>query len=329
VSEAPWDAVRGARELARIVRELHVEVAGRCVEALEALGTHLAARSGLSLALDDFLPTADARAAVEVAESESSRVLADYFDGSITDGERYNKQVSAWLDASALAQRFVRSGATARDPLATYVAAQREPVPPEVLRSMRGAIQASPARDMVTHMTGTLGTGLGVHEYFVRAAEARCVTLTTAERQHQASEMLADLDAAIGDVEIVAIDCGTTRGVRIYATAFDDAGSLAVQIAGSVAAEDVRDRAGAVLVPAGTPLTPALARHIEAAQIAWVVVRDVRTCAAIGGVCSRCFGLSPEDALWTCVGDPVGARAAAAIATAVSHQPLSGNFFIC
>lgn len=328
-AEAPWDAARGARELARIVRELHIEVAGRCVEALEALGTHLAARSGLSLAIDDFLPPAEARAVVEAAECDSARVLADYFDGSITDGERHNKEVSAWLDASALAQRFARSGAPARDPLAAYAAAQPEPVPPEVLRSMRGAIQVSPVRDLVTHMTGTLGAGLGVHEYFVRAAEARFVTLTTAERHRQASELLADLDAAIGDIEIVAIDCGTTRGARVYATAFDDAGSLAAQIAGSVAAEDVRDRTGAVLAPAGTPLTLALTQRIEAARIASVVVRDVRTCAAIGGVCARCFGLSPEEALWTSVGDPVGARAAAVIAAAVSHQPLHGSYFIC
>src|SRR5262249_20348117 len=67
VAEAPWDAVRGAREVARIVRELHVEIAARSVQALEALGTHVAARSGLSLAIDDLLPPAAARAVVDGA----------------------------------------------------------------------------------------------------------------------------------------------------------------------------------------------------------------------------------------------------------------------
>ena len=194
---------------------------------------------------------------------------------------------------------------------------------------MRGVIWGRVGASVATHMTGTLGHGIGGHEYFVRAAEARCSTVRAAERRRLTSELFADLDAAIGDVEIVAIDCGTRHGVRIHAAAFDDAGSLAALIAGRVAAEDVRDGAGTMLAPAGTALTPALARRIEAARIGCVTVRDVRMCAAVGGVCSRCFGLSPEDALWTCVGDSVGVRAAAAIATAVSRQRLCGMFHIC
>jgi hypothetical protein len=70
VTETPWDAARGTCEVARIVRELHVEIAGRCVEALEFLGRYVAGRSGLSLALDDFLPPAAAREPIEEAHRE-------------------------------------------------------------------------------------------------------------------------------------------------------------------------------------------------------------------------------------------------------------------
>jgi hypothetical protein len=96
-----------------------------------------------------------------------------------------------------------------------------------------------------------------------------------------------------------------------------------------VTAEDVCDRAGTLIAPAGTLLVPAFARRIEAAQIASVLLRDVRTCEGVGGVCSRCFGLAPEDALWTCVGDDVGARAALAIATVASQLPARRIYHIC
>ena len=68
-----------------------------------------------------------------------------------------------------------------------------------------------------------------------------------------------------------------------------------------------------------TPLSPtnvALdASELEAAHVAWVVVRDVSTCESAGeGVCAKCFGLDPDDATWLADGDAIGTRAATAIA---------------
>lgn len=330
-ADAPWDAARGARELARIIRELHVEIAGRCVEALETLGQRIAARSGLSLAQGDFLPPAGARAAIDEAHRDAARIADDCFAGRISDAERFHDQCDTWSHARAIVELEARRDAPEHDPLAACAASQREPVQPEVLRSPRGTIRVPFGDHVVMHMAGTLGDGLGTHEYFVRTVEARRTTLDAAARQQIARALLADLDAAIGDIEIVAVDCGTTRGVEVCATVFeeDEPGSLADKLAGAVAAEDVRDRAGAVIARAGAVLSPELARRIEAARIAAVVLRDVRTCEASGGVCAWCFGLAPEDALWTCAGDPVGARAAATIATAASRIALGRIYHIC
>jgi DNA-directed RNA polymerase subunit beta' len=331
VTETPWDAVRGAREIARIVRELHVEIAGRCVEALEVLGRYVAGRSGLSLALDDFLLPTAARAPLEDAHRAWAHWENEYREGLITDGERLNRQFDTWSQAGFAARSYARRHAPERDPLAACAASQREPALPEVVRSPRCVIHVPFGEGLVTHLTGTLGEGIGTHEYFVRSVEARRNALTVAERQQLALEMFADLDAAIGDVEVVALDCGTSRGVPVRAIVYaeDEVGSLAAKIAGSVLAEDARDRDGALLVPAGAVLAPVLARRIEAARIASVVLRDVRTCEAVGGVCARCFGLAPEDGLWTCVGDDVGARAAAVIAREASRLPPRRIYHIC
>jgi len=331
VADLPWEAVRGARELTKIVRELHVEIAGRCVEALETLGQHVAARSGLSLALDDFLPPPGARAAIDEGRNNAARIESDCVEGRFTDGERFNRQCEAWAHACALAQIEARRHAPERDPLVACAASQRDPIRPEILRSPRGTISVPFGEYLVMHMTGTLGEGLKTHEYFVRAVETRRTTLDAAARQQIARDLFADLDAAIGDVEIVALDCGTRHGVRVRAILFegDEPGSLAAKLSGAVIAEDVRDRTGAVIACAGAVLEPVLARRLEETRVASLVLRDVRTCEAVGGVCARCFGLAPEDALWTSIGDAVGARAAGAIASAASRLAVRRVYHIC
>jgi DNA-directed RNA polymerase subunit beta' len=331
IADAPWDAGRGERALAKIVRELHVEIAGRCVDALETLGRRFAERSGLSVALDDFVPPAAIGRVVDVALAAAMALERDFCAGEISDAERLDCQLATWAEACARAQIAARAAAPAHDPLAACAASQRAPVAPEVLRAPRGTIEVPFGDTHVMNMTGTLGGGLGVHEYFVRAVEARHATCEAAARLDLARALFADLDAAIGEVEIVAHDCGTARGVRIEALVLDASGERALidKLTGAVVAEAACDARGGVVAAAGAVLTPALAHQIAAARIAAVVVRDVRTCEAVGGVCARCFGLAPDDALWPSVGDPVGGRAAVAIAHAASQLAPRRFFHIC
>lgn len=329
VSDAPWDAARGARAIDRIVREYHVEIAARCAMALDQLGLYVAERSGLSLAADDFMPPREARAAIEEARTRALELEQMYTDGLITDSERFNRDVDTWSHAAELARLEARRQAPERDPLAVCAASLPESPRPDAIRSPRGTIYVGPG--WATGMTGTLGGGLDGHEYFVRATEARHGLLTTSERRWLAYELARDIDAVIGDLAIVAVDCGTARGMRVRAFEYEGyvPGSLAARIEGCVAAEDVHDRDGTLLAATGTLLVPALARRIEEGHVTSVVVRDVRSCEAEDGVCARCFGLAPEDALWTCIGDGVGARAAAAIGAAVGRLARRRIFHIC
>jgi DNA-directed RNA polymerase subunit beta' len=180
-------------------------------------------------------------------------------------------------------------------------------------------------------MIGTPARGWSTHEYFLTCAEARREVVAAGERDRDVARLFRDLFTVLGDLEIVAVDCGTARGLRVRRRPDgDDArGSLARRIDGFVIAEAVVDRTGEVIATAGTLITPALAQRIEGAQVVSVMVRDVRACEARGGVCARCFGLAPEDAIWTSVGDGVGARACEAIAEAARRLPKDLVFHIC
>ena len=330
VADAPWDARRGARAIARITRELHVEVAARAVAALEQLGCLVAERSGFSLALADFEPPVEAEAVIAAAREEAAGVEREYHEGEITDGERYSRVYDIWARAAALARVEASKHAPDRDPLAACAASYPDTPSPECLRSIRGVIPNASGWEW-SGMVGTLAHGSNPHEYFLTCAEARHKTLDTLERDRKAARLFRDLFAVLGDLEIVAIDCGTARGVRARRPPYgaDARASLARRIEGCVTADAVADRDGEVIAPPGTLITPVLARRIEAAGVASVQVRDVRTCDARGGVCARCFGLVPEDAIWASVGDDVGARASEAIGAAALRLPSARVFHIC
>jgi hypothetical protein len=319
VSDAPWHAARGARVIERIVRELHIAIATRCAAALDQLGGFVAERSGLSLASDDFLPPSEAREVVREACARTADIERMYEEGLITDGERFNRTVDTWAHAAELGRLEARRRAPQRDPLAACAASLFDSATPDAMRSLRGVIVVGSR--WATGMVGTVADGIDVHEFFIRAAAARNDVLDAAERKRRAYELARDVDAVIGTLEIVAVDCGTARGIRVRALEYDEhtVGSLALRIENQLTAEDVHDRNGVLLAAAGTLLVPALARRIEQALVTSVVLRDVRTCGALDGVCARCFGLGPEDALWTCVGDRIGARAAAAIGGGVAQ----------
>jgi DNA-directed RNA polymerase subunit beta' len=330
-ADAPWDAARGTHVIARITRELHVELAARAVAALEQLGRFVADRSGFSLALADFEPPPEADAVIAEARGAAAAVEREYLEGQITDGERYHRVLDIWFAAAARLRVEARKCAPELDPLAACAASCPETPQPECLRSIRGVIPtASGWGELAAGMVGTLARGASAHQYFLACAEARRAALDARERAREAALLFRDLFAVLGDLEIVAIDCGTERGVRVRGLPSDDRpGSLAHLVEGRVTAETVVDRAGEVIAPAGALITPALARRIEAARVASVVIRDVRACDARGGVCARCLGLAPEDAIWPTIGDDIGARASAAIAAAAQRLARDQVFHIC
>jgi DNA-directed RNA polymerase subunit beta' len=327
-ADAPWDAQRGVAVLAQITRELHVELAARSVAALEQLGRYVADRSGFSLTIDDFAAPRELDEILAAVAARTSEANQDYEDGMCTDGERVNRISSIWRQAADAVRIDARKQAPDLDPLAACAASAPGTPSPEELRSFRGVRE--PPRDITPGQTGTFAGGFGCHEYFLSCAEARAATTRTRARVDQAELLLRDLLAVLGDVEIIANDCGTPRGMPVRALELPGGpASLAAILEGRVTAAPVATVTGEPLATANQLITPALARRIAAAQLPSVQLRDVRTCDATGGVCARCFGLAPEDAIWPTVGDDVGARAAEAITAAAVALPTTSPFFIC
>jgi DNA-directed RNA polymerase subunit beta' len=316
----PWTRAYATEVLARITRELHVELAARAAAALERLGSFVAERSGISLCADDFAPPPGRDALVTETLVRIAAQQRRYNDGRITDGERFNLTLDLWEAATAHGRALVeRHARGVHHPLAAFTAALGDATLPTRLCAADG-VQTSPRGEIyeapVRHAPGD---GFTPHEWVMLAAKARNEALAQLERDRVAVSLLHDLHMVLADTRVVADDCATRGSMQLRRDTLaeeDGEPTLGARAEGRVLAEDVSDRDGAMLACAGAVVTPARARALDTAAVAVVRVRDVRRCEATGGVCVRCLGRDPDDATTPVLGDAVGARAAFAIARA-------------
>ena len=70
------------------------------LDSLKNLGFTYATRSGLSIGIDDLIIPKEKAPLVAKARDEVIKVESQYLEGAITNGERYNKVIAIWSEAT-------------------------------------------------------------------------------------------------------------------------------------------------------------------------------------------------------------------------------------
>src|SRR3970282_1002057 len=70
------------------------------LDSLKNLGFAYATRSGISIGIDDLIIPKEKAALVTAARDEVIKVESQYLEGAITNGERYNKVIAIWSEAT-------------------------------------------------------------------------------------------------------------------------------------------------------------------------------------------------------------------------------------
>src|SRR5262249_21861716 len=70
------------------------------LDSLKNVGFTYATRSGLSIGIDDLIIPKEKAALVTKARDEVIKVESQYLEGAITNGERYNKVIAIWSEAT-------------------------------------------------------------------------------------------------------------------------------------------------------------------------------------------------------------------------------------
>ena len=178
------------RDIGEIVDELassypKAEVSAS-LDRLKALAFHFAAKSGLTVSIDDVQTPAEKKGILDQHESEAEKIENQFRRGIITDGERRQKEVEIWTAATDEVREAMEVNLRSKqfNPIDMMVGsgARGNMMQVRQIAGMRGLV-ANPRGDMIPRpIKSNFREGLSMLEYFIATPGARKGLVDTALR---------------------------------------------------------------------------------------------------------------------------------------------------
>jgi len=299
-------------------------------DRLKDIGYKYSTLGGLSICVDDMIIPDEKWDIIAKAEKNIEKIKNQYSEGLITQGEKYNKVVDIWAQATddiANAMMEVMKNPTGTEDTeapeelnAVYVmadsGARGSKDQMRQLAGMRG-LMAKPSGEIIENpITACFREGLSVLQYFISTHGARKGLADTALKTANSGYLTRRLADVGQDCTIVEADCGTINGIEVEALyeGGEIIQTLGERILGRVTQEEIRDPySDEFIVAADTELNEAHVKKIEAAGVQKVKIRSVLTCNSKHGVCSRCYGRDLAHGVTVEIGQAIGIVAAQSI----------------
>jgi len=264
------------------------------LDNFKQLGFHYATKSGITIAMNDIQVPPSKPKLLEEAEERVAIIDNQYHRGLITEDERYNSIVSAWMETtdkitstiSDSLDRFggiymmATSGAKGNISQITQMA------------GMRGLMTDPSGKIIDFPIKSSLREGHSVLEYFISTHGARKGLADTALRTSDSGYLTRRLIDVAQDVIVFEEDCETTNGIWISEPREKELlPSLTERITGRLAASPVvNPNTGEIIVDRNEEINEQKGNEIIAAGITKVHVRSPLTCQSKRGACQNCYG---------------------------------------
>ncbi|MFD1786770.1 DNA-directed RNA polymerase subunit beta' [Sphingomonas floccifaciens] len=298
-------------------------------DAIMALGFRHAFKAGISFGKDDMIIPDAKTGMVDETKALVKDFEQQYQDGLITQQEKYNKVIDAWSRcgdqvASAMMDEIKavkRDEETGREKpinsiyMMAHSGARGSQAQIKQLAGMRG-LMAKPSGEIIeTPIISNFKEGLTVLEYFNSTHGARKGLADTALKTANSGYLTRRLVDVSQDCVVMEEDCGTERMLEMKAIVQGGAtiASLGERILGRTTGEDVVDKDGKVVIPAGTLLDEPMVAQIEALGVQGMKIRSPLVCEAKVGVCGKCYGRDLARGTPVNIGEAVGVIAAQSI----------------
>ncbi len=295
-------------------------VVAESLDRIKSLGFRYAARSGLTISIDDVRTPPDKQAILDRYETEAEKAETQFKRGIITDDERRQKEIEIWTSANSEVGRAMEKtlSGLAFNPLDMMVDSGARGNAQQIrqIAGMKGLV-SNPRGEMIPRpIKSSFREGLSVLEYFISTHGARKGLADTALRTADSGYLTRRLVDVAQELIVREEDCGTTRGVWIENVEPDSPGRrtyLETRAYGRLLAEDVRLSDGTTVVT-GTVLTDDIVAKLrDDPSVTRVRTRSVLTCEAAHGVCAACYGQSLATGRLIELGEAVGVIAAQSI----------------
>ncbi|MDA8304608.1 MAG: DNA-directed RNA polymerase subunit beta' [Deltaproteobacteria bacterium] len=303
-------------------------------DKLKQVGYEYSTKSGISICISDMeVPPAKINV-IKEATAKVEEIENSYKEGLITNGERYNKVVDTWANATdeialammnQLGTQEYSGGAkkkkiTGKSFNSIFMMADSGSRGSEAqirqLAGMRG-LMAKPSGEIIeTPITANFREGLTVLQYFISTHGARKGLADTALKTANSGYLTRRLVDVAQDTIITEYDCHTMDGIVVstLVESGDVIEPIEDRILGRVALEDIIDPfTGNLIVKANEEIQESHQSLIENAHIESVKIRSVLTCKTQKGVCVKCYGRDLARGHLVNIGESIGVMAAQSI----------------
>ena len=344
-----WDAVPNCLKYSDINQILGKKALGKLIDhayrvgteketvlladAIMRLGYEYATKAGISINVNDMTIPAEKAGILAEAHKEVAKITEEYNEGSITDGERYNKIVDVWAQTNerltkVVIERISTQTFTSEDGKEKMNApsfnslfmmadsgARGSTQQIRQLGGMRG-LMAKPSGEIIeTPITSNFREGLSVLEYFTSTHGARKGLADTALKTANSGYLTRRLVDVAQDGIIRNTDCNSTDGITL--TSRIEAGEVVEHVAeramGRVTAQAILSGTGVEVLPRNHMLVEADLKVLKEQEVDQIKVRSVLTCKERHGFCAHCFGRDLARGMLVSIGETVGVIAAQSI----------------
>lgn len=302
------------------------------LDAIKSLGFAHATMAGISFPMDGLVVPEEKVEIIDESEKQVQKIEDMYLHGAITNGERLNKIISIWFQATARIANAMYSNYEQADQqsfmnedksntpfnpifmsIDSGARGSRDQI--KQLAGMRGLMSKPSGEIMETPVKSNFKEGLSVFEYFVSTHGARKGQADTALKTANSGYLTRRLVDVAQDVVINAQDCDTLGYITVQD--LKESGNvlqpLNKRIYGRVLAADLKDSlTGELLFPRGYMIQHADLETIKKAYFTQAKIRSVLTCQSKRGVCATCYGMD------LATGEPIQVGVAAGVIAAQS-----------
>lgn len=315
--------------IAEIYRSTGLSETARFMDSIKNLGFHYAFKGGLSFNLDD-VPIPDKKLKlISQAQEEVDEVKDNYFNGLITNNERYNQVIDVWTRITTRVTNYLinqlKTDKQGFNPIYMMLDSGARGSKEQIkqLGGMRG-LMAKPRKNVAAGggeiienpILSNFKEGLSVLEYFISTHGARKGLADTALKTADAGYLTRRLHDVAQDVVVREKDCGTLRGLTVTALKDNEevVEGLYERILGRTCLHDIyHPITERLIAKAGSEISEEIANEIDDSPLESVEIRSVLTCETRHGVCEKCYGRNLASGRMVQKGESVGVIAAQSI----------------
>ena len=295
------------------------------LDRLKELGFEAATMAGISIGVEDMIIPEDKPDIIKAAQKKISEIEGQYRKGIITTGERYNKIIEVWTNATDDIAKSVfdrlkeNNGKEEVNPVYLMMDSGARSNRQQVrqLCGTRG-LMAKPSGEIIERpILSSFREGLSVLEYFISTHGARKGLADTALKTADAGYLTRKLCDVAMDIIITENDDGNRDGIwkqAIY-EGDEEIVSLYNRIVGRCPSEDIPNPLNPqeLLVKNGELITEEIAAKIEELGVERVKIMSPLTHSRRSCLPANAYGINPATNRLVDVGSAVGIIAAQSI----------------